>query len=144
VRLSEPETMKLILKQTNPGNLPYISLYHGTNLYNFLVDTGSTSNWIDPKVMFNFMQEGESRVGTRTLNGENYKTLIATLRVEPRVYTEKDDTAYKFRASFASGFLENLEQLNNNVNCKMHGILGMEFLQENGSDIDLKTLTMII
>lgn len=136
--------MKLILTQTNPGNLPYVTLYHGKNKYNFLVDTGSTSNWIDAKVMFNFMQEGEARVGSRVVDGERYKTLVATLRVEPRGYTEKDDVAYKFSASFSSGLLDNLEQLNNNVDCTIHGILGMDFLQDNGTNIDLKSLTMTI
>ena len=134
--------MKLLLKKTKPGNLPYVSLYHGTHLYNFIIDTGSTCNWIEAKTLGNFLQEGETRIDSRTVNGEKCKVLHATLRVERRKYTEEDDTAFKFGAAFCSGELNNLEELNNHTKQRIHGILGMEFLDENCVSINLKNYNL--
>lgn len=130
--------MTLLLHQTKPGNLPYVTLYHGTHAYRFIVDTGSTSNWIDAKTMSNFLQEGETKISHRVINSERYAVLTATLRTEPRKYDERDDVAHKFSASFASGLMENIEQLNNNVDVEINGILGMEFLDENCISLQIK------
>lgn len=134
--------MRIILKQTEPGNLPYVSLYHDRNLYNFLIDTGSTSSWLETKSLGMFLQEKETRVDSKVINGEKHVAVVATLRLEKREYTEKDDTAFKFRAVFVSDKLENLEQMNSHIGEHIHGILGMDFLTENVVSIDLKSHSM--
>lgn len=133
--------MKLKLKKTKPGNLPYICLYHGTKEYAFLVDTGATLNWLLPKTLGDFLQEGETRITKRTVNGENRNVFSATLRVKPRVYTEEDDVADKFQVHFCSDELENVNQLNAAISPdKIHGILGFEFLRT--CKIDLTKLVL--
>lgn len=134
--------MKILLKQTKPGNLPYVSMYHDRNLYNFLIDTGSTSSWLEARTLGVFLQETESKIQSKVINGERHNALVATLRLEPREYTEKDDTAFKFRAVFVTDELENLELMNNHVSEHIHGILGMDFLSENVVSIDLKSHSM--
>lgn len=132
--------MKLLLKKTNPGNLPYVSLYHGTHLYNFIVDTGSTCNWVSTETMSNFLQEGDISLKKCVLNCEEHDVVTATLRVEPREYTEEDDVAMKFRAAFAQGHEGNFTLMNENVDPAIHGILGMEFLDDNCAAINLENL----
>lgn len=132
--------MKLLLKKTNPGNLPYVSLYHGTHLYNFIVDTGSTCNWIDTKTMSNFLQEGDISLKKRVLNFEEHDVVTATLRVEPRKYTEEDDVEKKFRAAFVNGHEENFTKMNDTLDFPIDGILGMEFLDENCAAICLENM----
>lgn len=135
--------MKLKLKKTKPGSLPYVCLYHGTHEYNFLVDSGSTLNWLLPKVLGDFMQEGETRTSKRIVNGEGRATFSATLRVKPRKYTEEDDVAFKFRVDFCSGELDNLVHLNEELTGdKIHGILGSEFLYTCCSKVDITKMVL--
>lgn len=135
--------MKLKLFKTKPGNLPYVPLYHGTSKYNFIVDTGATLNWILPKVLACFLQEGEIRSTQKTVNGTRYRALSATLRTVPRTYTDDDDVADKLQAVFCSGAMENIEAMNAVLESdNIHGILGMEFLTGNHAVVDIKNLTM--
>lgn len=122
--------MKLVVKRTNPGNLPYLSLYHGTKLYNFLLDTGSTSNWIVPRTAADFIMDDEAEPVGRVINCEHVDGLNATLRTAPRKYTDEDDLVFKFLVSFVSDKLPGLETMNREIDIQIHGILGMEFLQE--------------
>jgi hypothetical protein len=135
--------VKIKIKQTQPGNLPYVVLYHGKNGYRFLIDTGSTSTWIDPQCICQFLFEGE--VSYEKLNefGETKQVFPSTLRVKPVNHSPADYEQPKFRAEFICEKLENLNYMNGYISEPLHGILGMDFLSGNSMKVDLKNLELI-
>lgn len=135
--------IKIKIKQTKPGNLPYTVLYHGKHGYRFLVDTGSTSTWIDPQCICQFLFEGETSYTKINEFGETKHLFPATLRLKPTTGTFKDFEEPKFRAEFICEKLENLREMNKHIEEPLHGILGMDFLSGNSMKVDLKNLELI-
>ena len=135
--------MTIKLKLTKPGNLPYVEFYHGTGKYRFLIDTGSTANWLLTKHILEITDENESRMFTRTLDGRSRTMLSATLRAKPVLGTPDDDLATKFQAEFICSNPESIVKMNENLDIKIHGVLGMDFLQRNSMTLDLHELRLI-
>ena len=134
--------MKLKIELTKPGNLPYVRLYHGVELYNFLIDTGSTDCWLLPACIYQFMRDGETSTKQRLDNMDEHFVFTATLRVEPVTGEPKDDLMPKFRTEFMCKTLENFTEMNKVLGDKIHGILGMSFFRDNHVKLDLDRLIM--
>ena len=135
--------IKIKLKQTEPGNLPYVVMYHGKHGYRFLIDTGSTSTWIDPECICQFLFEGEVSYNKKNEFGEAKQVFPATLRTKPVSGNFKDFETPKFRAEFICERLTNLNDMNACIKEPLHGILGMDFLRDNCMKVDLKNLELI-
>ena len=83
------------MKLTEPGKLPYVKLWHDTNLYTFVLDTGSTLSWTTSEVAGKLLLEKEAH----KKNGSVY----ATLRTEALESTEDDNTVPKFSVKLRCG-----------------------------------------
>ena len=137
------ERIRIKLKQTKPGNLPYAVLYHGMNGYRFLVDTGSTDSWIDPQCLCMFLFENEVSYRKELINGETRQVFPSTLRTKPRNGTSDDYESPKFMANLTCHSLDNLREMNRHIEEPLHGILGMDFLRDNNIKVDLENLVLL-
>lgn len=139
----EHETINL--KQTKPGNLPYVSLYHNKTLYRFILDTGSTLSWTRVDVAAALMMEKESGYESMVVNGEKLNIVTATLRPNPCTDTPDDYTATKFRAKFVCGEgTKKINEMNEVLQTEIHGILGIDFLTENALKVDFVEQQLVI
>lgn len=136
--------IKINIKQTNPGNLPYVILYHGKNGYRFLIDTGSTSSWIDPQCLGQFIFENEVSFTKKTFNGEKQRVFPSTLRIKPTNGTSDDYESVKFRAELICKQLDTVTEMNKVISEPIHGILGMDFLMDNSITIDVNKSLLLV
>lgn len=127
----------LLMKLTEPGKLPYVKLWHDTNLYTFVIDTGSTLSWTTSEV-----------AGKLLLEKECYKksgAIHATLRTEALGSTEDDNTVPKFSVKLRCGEgSDKITEMNRHVEEPIHGILGADFLRSNGAKIDMDRMLLRI
>lgn len=121
------------MRQTKPGKLPFVTLYHNSVPYNFIIDTGSTLSWTTPEVMGKILLGNETCVK----NGITSVTL--------RVAEGNEDTARKFQAKLRYGEgTEKINEMNVHVKEPIHGILGMDFLSHNVLELHMDTLRLYL
>lgn len=139
----ERETIRL--KLTKPGNLPYVLLFHNKDPFLFVIDTGSTLSWTRVDVASKFIMGKESGFEKIVANGESIPMVTATLRKDPSTGTPDDYTATKFRARFACGEgTQKIKEMNEVLETEIHGILGSDFLVDNGLKIDLANFRLVV
>lgn len=135
----------LEMRLSKPGKLPYVVLYHNTTPYMFVVDTGSTLSWTTPEVAGKMLFGNESRSVNEIHNLEYEVGICATLRVYPIKGTAEDDTSQKFQVKLWCGEgTSKINEMNNHVKDKIHGILGSDFLIHNAVKIDMNKLEMYV
>jgi len=132
------------MKLTKPGDLPYVTLFHNKEPYNFVIDSGSTLSWITNGVMAVMLLQPEAVPTSTVLAGERKHAVKATLRVNPTIGTDEDYTAQKFSVSLFCGVgTEKIEEMNRHVSVPIHGILGSDFLYDNSLKVDYSTMTLL-
>lgn len=133
----------LNMKLSEPGNLPYVTLYHNKEKYNFIVDTGSTLSWTTPEVAGKMLMGKEARPVKGFTNAELESAIRVTLRVDQRTFTDADDVAYKYPATlFCGEGTSKINEMNVHVKESIHGILGTDFLLDNAFKIDIDKLQL--
>lgn len=133
------------MKLTKPGRLPYVTFYHNTDKYNFVVDTGSTLSWTTPEVAGKMLLGKEVKTVTGFTNAELESAIRVTLRVDPMTFTSADDVAFKYPAILFCGEATNkINEMNVHVKEPIHGILGTDFLLDNAFRIDVNELQLLL
>lgn len=128
---------------SKPGKLPYVTLYHNTNKYNFIVDTGSTLSWTTPQVASEMLLGKEVSVAEGFDYCKLNSAVRVTLRVSPMTFTEEDNIARKFQTTlFCGEATSKINEMNACVKEPVHGILGTDFLLDNILKIDINELTL--
>lgn len=128
----------LTMRLSEPGNLPYISLYHNKTRYNFVVDTGSTLSWTVPEVASKMLLGAEASPCKGSENVRLDSAIRVTLRLDPMTFTSTDDVSYKYSVKLWCGEASHkINEMNQHVKEPLHGILGADFLQNYHVTIDM-------
>lgn len=118
-------------------NLPVVTLTNNGKDFNFLVDTGASVSVIDSKVLDEFEHTKlEAKGNAYGVDGNIVKVEYVNIELSTEATT--------FTKQFQVMRLNAFDNLRETDGLDLHGILGSDFLNANGSIIDFEQLLLYL